>query len=464
MKVYSYLDSRPAAARHPPADPHPGARRRRRPARRARARPPWATPWRACSRIAPCVSVWPPTPGGFAQREFTPEAFRAASFWPSMTPSRTGSGARCRRDGCDDRDDSEAVTAWPGLRPSRRRRDAASGPSAPGPGQAPANDVSLLARALQPRAGRRTSTSPTSATSLSTCCRAGWTSRFAREGLRAAALRRRLRPVRAGGAGGADSASFRVPAGPRPARPLAPPAAAGGLGSPSPRSQPAERQRPARGRRRPRRVLGPLGPASGSPATLLSPTSPCPPSPPSASPTCTPSTARPSFYLELNLGLLRRFKGHPRVQVFDLDRLASRFGKDRRARPQACTTWPRWSGARPSCRCVAGGAGAPRRGPRAAWPASAWCSTSTTPSGAAWWGRTAPAGVKIGPGDPEGEAFLDFQHRLKALQAQRRAARHVQQEQPGDVHELFDSRLGDPARRSPTSPPSRSPGSPSTRA
>ena len=35
------------------------------------------------------------------------------------------------------------------------------------------------------------------------------------------------------------------------------------------------------------------------------------------------------FFLDLNLDLLRRFKGHSRVQVFDVDRLASRFGKDR---------------------------------------------------------------------------------------------------------------------------------------
>ncbi|HEV2846253.1 MAG TPA: hypothetical protein VG477_15460, partial [Thermoanaerobaculia bacterium] len=35
------------------------------------------------------------------------------------------------------------------------------------------------------------------------------------------------------------------------------------------------------------------------------------------------------FHLDLNLDLLRCFKGNPRVQLFDLDRLASRFGKDR---------------------------------------------------------------------------------------------------------------------------------------
>lgn len=144
------------------------------------------------------------------------------------------------------------------------------------------------------------------------------------------------------------------------------------------------------------------------------------------------------FFLDLNLDLLRRFKGHSRVQVFDVDRLASRFGKDRLLDSKmyylAKMEWsPVFLG------CVAGEL---VRHARAAQGRARKCLV-LDPDNTLWGGvvgEDGPAGVKIGPGDPEGEAFLDFQHRLKALQAQGVLLALCSKNNPGDVHELFDSR------------------------
>ena len=144
------------------------------------------------------------------------------------------------------------------------------------------------------------------------------------------------------------------------------------------------------------------------------------------------------FFLDLNLDLLRRFKGHSRVQVFDADRLASRFGKDRLLdRKMYYLAKMEWSPA--FLGCVASEL---VRHARAAQGRARKCLVldldNTLWGGVV--GEDGPAGVKIGPGDPEGEAFLDLHHRLKALQAQGVLLALCSKNNPGDVHELFDSR------------------------
>lgn len=144
------------------------------------------------------------------------------------------------------------------------------------------------------------------------------------------------------------------------------------------------------------------------------------------------------FFLDLNLDLLRRFKGHSRVQVFDADRLASRFGKDRLPdRKMYYLAKMEWSPA--FLACVAGEL---LRHARAAQGRTRKCLVldldNTLWGGVV--GEDGPAGVKVGPGDPEGEAFLELQHRLKALQAQGVLLAICSKNNPGEVHELFDSR------------------------
>ena len=160
------------------------------------------------------------------------------------------------------------------------------------------------------------------------------------------------------------------------------------------------------------------------------------------------------FYLDLNLELLRRFKG-------DAARPGARPRPARRAlrqgpagRPQ--DVLPGQDGVDP---------GLPAAGGRASW-----CASRGGPGpgpkkclvldldNTLWGGvvgEDGPAGVKIGPGDPEGEAFLDFQRRLKALQARGVLLAVCSKNNPADAREVFDEPPRDAARSSPTSPPSR---------
>jgi FkbH-like protein len=150
------------------------------------------------------------------------------------------------------------------------------------------------------------------------------------------------------------------------------------------------------------------------------------------------------FFLDLNLDLLRRFKGHPRVQVFDLDRLASRFGRDRVLDRRMCyLAKMEWSF--PFLGCVAAELARHARAARGLGRRGLVLDLDNT----LWGGALAedgPAGVRIGAGDPEGEAFLDFQHRLKALQARGVLLAACGRNHPGDVRELFDSRPEIPLR------------------
>jgi FkbH-like protein len=144
------------------------------------------------------------------------------------------------------------------------------------------------------------------------------------------------------------------------------------------------------------------------------------------------------LYLELNLDLLRRFKGNPRVQVFDADRLASRCGKDRITdRKMFYLAKMEWSPA-----FLPTVAGEVVRHVKAARGLARKCVVldldNTLWGGVV--GEDGPAGVRIGPGDPEGEAFADFQHRLKALQAQGVLLAVCSKNNPADVAELFETR------------------------
>ena len=150
------------------------------------------------------------------------------------------------------------------------------------------------------------------------------------------------------------------------------------------------------------------------------------------------------FFLDLNLDLLRRFKGHTRIQLFDLDRLAARFGKerlvDRRMRSLAAMEWsPAFLG------CVAGELARHVRAARGLNRKVLALDLDNTLWGGVV-GEDGPAGVKIGPGDPDGEAFLAFQHRLKALQSRGVLLAVCSRNNPADVEELFASRPGMPLK------------------
>jgi FkbH-like protein len=144
------------------------------------------------------------------------------------------------------------------------------------------------------------------------------------------------------------------------------------------------------------------------------------------------------LYLELNLELLRRFKGNPRVRVFDLERLASRYGKDRILDPKMFyLARMEWS---PGFLPVV--AGELVRQVKAIRGLGKKCLVLDL-DGTLWGGvvgEEGPSGLKIGPGDPEGEAYLDFHHKLKALQDRGILLALCSKNNRADVVEVFESR------------------------
>lgn len=152
------------------------------------------------------------------------------------------------------------------------------------------------------------------------------------------------------------------------------------------------------------------------------------------------------LYLELNLELLRRFKGNPRVRLFDLERLASRYGKDRILDPKMYyLARMEWSpGFLPLV------AGELVRHVKAVRGLGKKCLVLDL-DGTLWGGivgEEGPAGVKIGLGDPEAEAFLELHHRLKALRDRGVLLAVCSKNNPADVAEAFESRPEIPLRLS----------------
>lgn len=150
------------------------------------------------------------------------------------------------------------------------------------------------------------------------------------------------------------------------------------------------------------------------------------------------------FYLELNLELVRRFRGNPRVRLFDLERLASRYGQDRLLDPKMYyLARMEWSpGFLPLV------AGEMIRHVKAVRGLAKKCLVLDL-DGTLWGGvcgEEGPDGVKCGPGDPEAEAFLEFQHRLKALQDRGVLLAVCSKNNPSDVAEVFESRPEMPLR------------------
>ena len=174
------------------------------------------------------------------------------------------------------------------------------------------------------------------------------------------------------------------------------------------------------------------------PATLLIANFPVPTYPLAGVADVKSEYSETELYLELNLELLRRFKGNPRVRLFDLDRLASRYGKDRVLDPKmfylAKMEWS--AGFLPT---VADEVVRQVKAVRGLGKKCLVLDLDNTLWGGVV-GEDGAAGIRIGTGDPEAEAFLDFQHRLKALQDRGVLLAVCSKNNPADVLEVFESR------------------------
>ncbi|HSN89254.1 MAG TPA: HAD-IIIC family phosphatase [Thermoanaerobaculia bacterium] len=179
-------------------------------------------------------------------------------------------------------------------------------------------------------------------------------------------------------------------------------------------------------------------------ATLLIANFPSPPRPLAGVADVKAGYGETEFFLELNLDLLRRFKGNPRLRLVDADALTARFGKeqvlDRKLHYLAKMDWS------PAFLPVV--AGELVRQLRAIRGQSKKCLVldldNTLWGGVV--GEEGPAGVRIGPGEPEGEAFLDFHRRLLALRAQGVLLAVCSKNNPADVAEVFETRPEIPLR------------------
>ncbi|HKH47017.1 MAG TPA: HAD-IIIC family phosphatase [Thermoanaerobaculia bacterium] len=150
------------------------------------------------------------------------------------------------------------------------------------------------------------------------------------------------------------------------------------------------------------------------------------------------------FFLELNLELLRRCKGNPRLRLVDADGLTARFGKERVLdRKLHYLAKMDWSPA--FLPTVANELVRQIRAVRGQTKKCLVLDLDNTLWGGVV-GEEGPAGVRIGPGDPEGEAFLDFHRRLLALRAQGVLLAVCSKNNPADVAEVFATRPEIPLR------------------
>jgi FkbH-like protein len=179
-------------------------------------------------------------------------------------------------------------------------------------------------------------------------------------------------------------------------------------------------------------------------ATLLIANFPAPPRPLAGVADVKADYGETEFFLELNLDLLRRFKGNPRLRLVDADALTARFGKERVLdRKLLYLAKMEWSPA--FLPTVADELVRQLRAIRGQAKKCLVLDLDNTLWGGVV-GEEGPAGIRIGPGDAEGEAFLDLHRRLLALRAQGVLLAVCSKNNPADVAEVFETRPEIPLR------------------
>jgi FkbH-like protein len=150
------------------------------------------------------------------------------------------------------------------------------------------------------------------------------------------------------------------------------------------------------------------------------------------------------FYLRLNLDLLQLLRPNSRAFLLDLDRVASRVGKSAMFSPQmyylARMEWEE--------RLLPELADELTRYVRALLGRTRKCLVLDLDN-TLWGGvlgEEGPAGIKVGPGDPESEAYLSFQHQVRALKSRGVILAIASKNNLEDVTEAFASRKDMPLK------------------
>ncbi|SLN55572.1 HAD-IIIC family phosphatase [Oceanibacterium hippocampi] len=151
-----------------------------------------------------------------------------------------------------------------------------------------------------------------------------------------------------------------------------------------------------------------------------------------------------AFYARLNLDILELCRETARATLFDLDRLVARVGTERAFSPRltflARREWdehllPAFAGE--LFRYLVALKGLTRKCLVLDLDNTLWGGVV---------GEEGPDGVKVGPGDPVGEAFLAFQHGIVALKERGVILGIASKNNPADVEEVFARRPGMPLR------------------
>ena len=152
------------------------------------------------------------------------------------------------------------------------------------------------------------------------------------------------------------------------------------------------------------------------------------------------------FYYELNSRLAQLVAAHSRVHLLDIARLAARFGSDRAHDPKMYyLAKQEWSPA--FCQVVAGEM---TRFLVALEGRSKKCVVLDLDN-TLWGGvlgEEGPRGILIGEGDPRAEAYLEWQHKLKALKERGILLAICSKNNAEDVTEAFELRPDMPLRLS----------------
>ncbi|MDY0066877.1 MAG: HAD-IIIC family phosphatase [Steroidobacteraceae bacterium] len=151
------------------------------------------------------------------------------------------------------------------------------------------------------------------------------------------------------------------------------------------------------------------------------------------------------FFAELNLRLARTWRSEPRVQILDLQRLTSRHGlaqaRDQRLYYMARMPW-RESFlpllADEIARHVGAGLGRIRKCLVVDLDNTLWAGVL---------GEDGPLGVRVGPGDPLGEAHHDLQRRIRAIRRRGVLLAACSKNNPAEVDEMFRVRSDMPLQR-----------------
>lgn len=151
------------------------------------------------------------------------------------------------------------------------------------------------------------------------------------------------------------------------------------------------------------------------------------------------------FYMALNLELMRRYRGEPRICMIDLDRLVLAHGAEHalsdRLYHLAKIPWSETFTARVAeelTRYALAASGAGRKCLVIDLDNTLWGGVV---------GEDGPAGLQIGSGTPAGEAYADFQRALKGLQVRGVALAICSKNNLADVDEAFATHADMPLKR-----------------